>query len=260
MITNIKNLYLTRDLILSWTGRIIRIRYQQSILGWLWAIIQPVASVLIFSIIFTRFVPVNTGGTPYVIFSYVTMVPWTFFSSALSDMTDSLVINMSLVTKIYFPRETLPISAMLARLFDFGIAAVIQVFLMIYFRVQIYPLGLLYLPFILMIQIALALGLGLATAALNIFIRDIQPLVRLGIQLWFYACPIIYPISLVPQNLRPYYFLNPMAGLLQAYRDILIDGKLPGDYLLLSAWITVVIFLLGYWFFKKVEFQFADIV
>ena len=241
-------------------GRTIRGRYQQSLLGWLWAIVQPAASVAIFSIIFTQFVPVNTGGIPYPVFSYVAVVPWAFFASSLNDMTHSLVQNMSLVTKIYFPREALVMAAMLARLMDFGIAAVLLILLIVIFRVSVEPMGLLVLPLVLLLQIVLVSGLGLITSALNIFYRDVQPMLALVIQLWFYASPIIYPVTMVPERYRFLYYLNPMAAILESYRDILLRNSLPGYYLLTAGIFSFVVFILGYWFFKRVEYLFADIV
>lgn len=260
MLANVGQLIRSRDLVWSWTRRTIQSRYQQSVVGGLWMIIQPAAMVAIFTVIFTRFVPVNTGGSPYAVFSYVAVIPWAFFSTSLNDMATSMVVNMSLVTKIYFPREALSIAAMLARLLDFIVAAGLLVVLMLAYRVQVFPLGLLYIPVILLIQIALVLGLGLLMAALNVFYRDVQSLLGLLLQLWFYASPIIYPVSMVPSKLRPYYFFNPMAGILESYRAVLINQTLPGDYLLIAGLISFAVFLGGYWFFKRVEFQFADIV
>jgi lipopolysaccharide transport system permease protein len=260
MVTNIGQLVSARDLLWAWTSRTIRGRYQQSVLGGLWAVIQPAAAAAIFTLIFTQFVPVDTGDTPYIIFSYVAMVPWTLFSASLADMSASLVQNMSLVTKIYFPREAIPVATMLARLVDFIIAAALIVVLMIVYQVPLFPLGLLFLPVILIIQLALVIGLGLALAALNIFYRDVQPLLTLIIQIWFYASPIIYPVSMVPDRFRPFYFLNPMAGLLESYRAVLLYQELPGAYLLPAALVSFGVLLAGYWFFKRVEFLFADIV
>lgn len=260
MIANVSQLIRSKDLVWSWTSRTLQSRYQQSVVGGLWMIIQPAAMVFIFTIIFTRFVPVDTGGSPYAVFSYVAVIPWTFFSSSLNDMATSMVVNMSLVTKIYFPREALSIAAMLARLLDFGVAAGLLVVLMVFYRVQVFPLGLLYIPVILLIQVILILGLGLLMAALNVFYRDVQSLLGLVLQLWFYASPIIYPVSMVPSNIRPYYFFNPMAGILESYRAVLVNQTLPGDYLLVAGLVSLVIFIFGYWFFKRVEFQFADIV
>jgi lipopolysaccharide transport system permease protein len=263
MISSFRQLFIRRDLIWSWAYRIVRARYQQSLLGGLWAIIQPAATVLIFSVIFTVFVPVNTQGIPYMVFSYVAMVPWTLFSSSFSDMVESVVGNMTLVSKIYFPREILPISSMLARLVDFTIAFCVIIILIIFFQMKVFLLGWLLLPVILLIQILLALGLGFLGAALNVFYRDVRHLITLGLQLWFYASPIIYPISTVKDHLGAYYylyFLNPMAGVLEAYRSVILYQELPGAYIFLSSGVALLLFLIGYWFFKRVEFQFADVI
>jgi len=260
MISTMSDLFRARDLLWSWTIRTIRARYQQSILGGLWMIIQPVATVAIFTIIFTRFVPVDTGGIPYVVFSYVAVIPWTFLSSSLTDMATSLVQNLSLVTKIYFPREALPLAAMLARLLDFAIAAVVLVVLILIYQVPIFPIGWLYLPLILLIQIGLVLGVGLLLASLNVFFRDVQSFLTLGIQLWFYASPIIYPVDLVPSQWISLYYLNPMAGILEAYRAVLLYQKFPGESLIIAGLESLVLLILGYWFFKRVEYKFADII
>jgi lipopolysaccharide transport system permease protein len=263
MLSSVDQLISRRDLVWSWTYRIIRARYQQSILGGLWAIIQPAATVVMFSIIFTLFIPVDTQGIPYVVFSYVAMVPWTLFSTSFSDMVDSLVGNMNLVSKIYFPREILPMSAMFARLIDFLIAFCVVIILIIYYRMEVYLLAWLLLPVILLIQIILSLGLGLIGAALNVFYRDVKHLIALGLQIWFYASPIIYPVSTVKSHLGAYYylyFLNPMAGVLEAYRSILLYRELPGSYIFISTGVALLLFLVGYLFFKRVEFQFADVI
>jgi lipopolysaccharide transport system permease protein len=167
---------------------------------------------------------------------------------------------MNLITKIYFPREVLPVAAMLARLMDFGVAAGLLVCLMFVYQVKPVFINLLFLPVILIIQLLLIVGLGLVTSAANVFFRDVQSLMTLGLQIWFYASPIIYPSDLVPENLRSIYYLNPMTGILEAYRDVLLNGQLPGSYLVTSGIGSVVIFILGFWFFKRVEFQFADII
>jgi lipopolysaccharide transport system permease protein len=260
MLQNVQQFISSKELLWAWTSRTIRGRYQQSMLGWLWALIQPVATVAIFTLIFTRFVPVDTGDTPYILFSYVAVVPWTLLATSLTDMTQSLVQNMNLVTKIYFPREVLPVAAMLARLMDFGVAITLYILLILFYQVPISPIVLLYLPIILVTQLALIMGLGLAFAAMNVFYRDVQPLLTLGIQIWFYASPIIYPVSLVPEQLRPIYYLNPMTGLLEGYRSVLLYQQAPGPSLLVAAGVASLIFVAGYWFFKRVEFQFADIV
>jgi lipopolysaccharide transport system permease protein len=256
----LSTLYSNRELLTAWTMRTIRARYKQSILGGMWAILQPTATAIIFSIIFTRFVKIDTGNIPYIVFSYTAMAPWTLFTSSISDMTDSLVANMNLVGKIYFPREILPIAAVLARLLDFAISLVLMALFMLFYRVEVSPTLLLFFPVILATQLCLALGLGFIGAALNVFYRDVKHIIALGLQIWLYASPIIYPIEQVPEWLRPYYFLNPMAGIIVSYRDILLKQQAPGYYLGISAVIAAVALVVGYRFFKRVEFQFADVV
>jgi lipopolysaccharide transport system permease protein len=260
MISNIQKLYLKKDLVWVWSYRIIRGRYQQSVLGGLWAIIQPIATVVIFSIIFTFFVPVDTGGIPYVVFSFTAMVPWTLFSASVLDMIDSLVINMNLVSKVYFPREVFPISSLLARIVDFLIAFCLLILLIFIFQVPVNLPSWLFLPLIFLTEISLALGLGLIGSALYVFYRDIRQVFILGMQIWFYASPIIYPITSVPEKYRSIYFLNPMAGVIEAYRSVLLHQEMPGISFSISAGIAIVILLIGYWFFKRVEFNFADVI
>lgn len=253
-------LYRHRDLLFTWVYRIIRGRYQQSVLGGLWAIIVPVTTTIIFSVIFTFFIPINTGDIPYIVFSYVTMVPWTLFSASITDMVDSLTSNMNLVSKIYFPREILPIANLLARLVDLFIAYVLLAIMMWYFKIEVTFGGLLLLPVVLLIQILLTLGIGLMGGALNVFYRDIRHVFVLGLQLWFYASPIIYPVSAVPENLKIIYYLNPMVGVLNAYRSILLYQSYPDLSILYPAGIAIFVLVFGYWLFKRVEFQFADII
>lgn len=252
-------LYDRRDLLWAWTLRTVRARYQQSLLGGLWAILQPAATVAIFTVIFTYFIPVDTEGVPYAVFSYTAMVPWTLFSASVTDMADSLVANMSLVSKIYFPREVLPVAALLARLLDAAIAGSLLVLLMVLYR-QPFPMAWYVLPLVLAVQLAFTLGVGLACAAANVFYRDVRHLVALAMHLWLYATPIIYPASLVPESLRPYVYLNPMAGVIEAYRAVLLHQQMPGPYLLISAVEALVALVGGYWLFKHLEFQFADVI
>jgi lipopolysaccharide transport system permease protein len=249
-----------RDLLIAWTLRTIRARYQQSVLGGLWAIIQPLAMVIVFTVVFTLFIPVDTGGVPYIIFSYTAMVPWILFTTGTTDMVNSLVINMNLVSKIYFPREVLPLGALLARLLDFAIAGTLLIILMVIYRIPFLSIHLLFLPLLLATQLALSLGLGLAGAAMNVFYRDITHLYVLGLQIWLYATPIIYPVSVIPEKFQPFYFLNPMAGVIEGYRAVLLQQQPPEPYLWLSALIAAIVFMAGFWFFKRVEFQFADVV
>jgi lipopolysaccharide transport system permease protein len=248
------------DLLREWTVRTLRARYQQSMLGWLWAVVQPAAQALILAVVFTRVVPIDVGDVPYFLFAFVATAPWAFFASSLTDMTDSLVTNMSLVNKIYFPREVLPIASMVARLADLAVAAAFFGLAVLFYGAQL-PLGpLIALPVVVLVHIALTAGLGLAGAALNVFVRDVRPILALVLQLWFYASPVLYPVEKVP-GLRPYYDLNPMVGIIDGYRSILTAGALPdGRSFALAAGMSIGICVAGYGLFKAVEYRFADVV
>lgn len=254
------NIWTARELLWAWIMRTIRARYKQSILGGLWAVIQPAARAVVLTIIFTRFIQIDTGATPYIVFSYVAMVPWMFFSTALTDMVESLVHNMNLVTKIFFPREVLPVSALIARFLDFAIAAALLVILMVLYRLPVLTGYLLYLPLVLILQVALMLGLGLAGAAINVFYRDISHLYTFAIQILFYATPIIYPASRVPAEFRTIYFFNPMAAIIEAYRSILLYYRAPDQTLLTAIPIVFVVLIIGYWLFRRLETYFADVI
>jgi len=260
MVSHIKELVSYRELLWIWTVRTIKVKYKQSLLGVAWAILQPLSTTILFAVIFSRFVRVDTGGVPYPIFYYSALLPWTFLSTSISFAVPSMVSNMKLVTKIYFPREILPVAAVIASLVDFLFASIIFAGMMILYRMPVTP-GMLLLPLVIAIQILLTLGIVLAASAVNVFYRDVRFLVPLGVQLWLYLTPIIYPVSLVPEQWRMLYMLNPMAGLIDAYRRIVLQGQLPQwNYLGLAVLISILTFFAGYRYFKHVEWQFADII
>jgi lipopolysaccharide transport system permease protein len=248
------------DVTRAWTVRTLRARYQQAALGWLWAVIQPLATVAIFTVVFTRFVRVDTGDVPYVVFSYTAVAPWTLLASALPDMAGSLVANLNLVTKIYFPREALPLAAFAARAADFAVSAVLLLALLLVYGMTPSWLWLVYLPVVFVVQSVLIVGLGLGAAALNVRYRDVDPVLKLGIQVWFYASPVLYPVALVPQEWHWLYFANPMAGIIESYRDVLLSHRAPGWDLASAAILSLAAFAVGYGFFKRSEAQFADII
>jgi lipopolysaccharide transport system permease protein len=241
--------------------RNVQVRYKQSFLGAAWAILQPLSTTVLFTLVFSYFVRVETGGTPYPVFYYSALLPWTFFASSISFGTQSLVGNLNLVTKIYFPKEILPVSAVMASFVDFLVAAIIYVVMMIIYRVSVGP-SLVLLPVLLAVQILLTLGVVLLASALNVFYRDIRFVVPLGMQLWMYLTPVIYPIEQVPAQFRSLYMIvNPMAGLIDSYRRIVLTAEWPQNaYLLPSAAISIVLFVVAYLYFKKVEPVFADII
>ena len=260
MIAYLKELFLYRELLWRWVVRNVKVRYKQSLLGIAWAILQPLSATIIFAVVFSRFVRVPTDGIPYPIFYYSALLPWTFSSSSITFGVSCLVNNMGLVTKIYFPREILPIAAVIASFVDFLIAAVIYVGMMIFYQVPVGP-SWVWVPVLILIQIALTLGVVLFASALNVFYRDIRFVVPLGMQLWMYLTPIIYPLSMVPERFRALYMLNPMAGLIDSYRRIILQAQWPDSTnLLVAAVISVGIFFLAYLYFKRAEAAFADII
>jgi len=249
-----------RELILIWIYREIRSRYRQSALGLGWAIVQPLVQIVVISVIFGNIIRVPTGDTPYPVFAYVAILPWTFFSGAVSAAVPSLVNSMDLLTKIYFPREILPISAILARVFDLAIAGVIYIALITIYKIPLFA-TILYVPLIFLLQLIFIAGIGLLGAAISVFLRDISYAVPIGMQLWMYLTPVIYPIDLVPEQWRSIYMLNPMAVYIQSYRQVVLDGTPPQfEYLALAGAISIIIFIFGYYYFKRLEMAMTDII
>jgi len=260
MVSNFTSLVRSHDLLFTWTMREFKIRYSQSVLGVGWAILQPLALMVIFSVIFSVFMRVPTDGIPYPVFAYVALLPWTFFSNSLSFSIPSLVNQMGLVSKIYFPREILPLSTILVAFIDFLIASSIFVALMLFYHISIGP-AILLVPFVLLIQIVFTFGISLFGAAINVFYRDIRFVIPLALQIMMYMSPIIYPTSIIPQKFLPFYFLNPMAIIIDSYRQIILYNQLPNwPYLLVATVISILILLLAYRYFKKAEREFADLI
>jgi lipopolysaccharide transport system permease protein len=245
-----------------WAFREIRVRYKQSLLGAAWAVLQPLALMLMFTFVFSQIARIETDQ-PYPIFSYTAVLPWTLFATSISFGVNSLINNMNLVTKTYFPREVLPLGVIGAALFDFVIASSIFVFLMIYYEVPL-TIHFLWIPVLLIIQIFLMLGVILIGSALTVFYRDVRFIVPLGLQLWMYATPIIYPIKLVEENmpqLRTVYALNPMVGIVESYRDVILEGVPPNfTDLGIAAAVSVVLFIVAYIVFKRLEVLFNDLI
>lgn len=249
-----------RNLLWLWTLREIKVRYKQSILGGAWAILQPLLLTLMFTLIFSYFVKLPSDGVPYPIFIYTAMLPWTFLSTSVGFGIPSLVTNLNLITKVFFPREVLPLASIAAALFDFLIASSIFILLLIYYRMPI-TLEYLWLPAIMLVQIVLTLGVVFIGSALNVFFRDLRFVVPLLLQLWMYASPVVYPISAVPEEILPLYMLNPMAGIIDSYRRILLHGQPPHlPYLGFATLLSLIIGLLGYHYFKREEWKFADLI
>jgi lipopolysaccharide transport system permease protein len=243
-----------------WVGREVRVRYKQSLLGVAWAIVQPLFLMLMFTLVFSALVHVPTGGIPYPLFSYAAVLPWVFFASSVNFGTPSLLANMSLVTKAHFPREILPIGAVGASLLDYLVASVLFVVLMAAYAVPL-TWTMIWFPFLIVLQIILTLAITLLGASLTVFYHDVRFVVPLALQLWFYATPIIYPLSLVPEKLRPFYMLNPMVTIIDSYRRVLLMGT-PPDLIALAgvSALAVVLLIVAYSVFKRLETSFADVI
>ena len=260
LVGHLRKLYDYRELARSLTLKEVRVRYKQSVLGAGWAVLQPFALMVIFTAVFSRFLHVKSEGVPYPVFSYVALVPWTFFSSAVGQGVPSIVSNMGLVTKIYFPREIFPLATIGACFVDFSIAATIVAALIIWYKVGI-TWTVLLVPLLVLLQAIVAVGVVLIASAINVFFRDIRFVVPLATQMWMYVSPVVYPLSDVPARFRPYYMLNPMAGILDGYRRVVLHGQTPDwGALGITAAVSLALLVGGYAFFKRVEMKFADII
>jgi len=260
LLDHVRALYRFRELLWIWAGREIKVRYKQSVLGAAWAVLQPLVLMIVFTVVFSYIARVPTGGVPYPIFSYTALLPWTFLATSISFAAPSLVTNMNLVTKVYFPREILPIGSLIAAFVDFLVASVVFLALMLFYRIPLrWTMG--WIPVLLLVQIVLTLGVILLLSALCVRFRDIRFVVPLGVQIWMYASPIIYPSSLVPERFRAAYALNPMVGLIDAYRAAILTGEAPDAWpLAVSAAVALTLLLAGFAYFKRSEATFADII
>jgi lipopolysaccharide transport system permease protein len=260
MLTHLGELVGARELFCTWARREFRVRYSQSLLGAAWAVLQPLALMVVYSIIFSVFIRVPTDGVPYPVFAYAALLPWTFFANSLTFAIPSLVNNMNLVSKIYFPREILPLASIVVCFIDFLIATSIFVVMMIVYRVAVSPM-LLLVPLVLLIQIILTFGLSLVASAVVVFYRDVRFVVPLALQVWMYLSPVIYPVSQIPERYRALYLLNPMAVLVDSYRRIALFQQAPDwPRLGLAAAISVALTILAYGYFKRAENTFADLI
>lgn len=256
---DLKELWAYRELLSVLTVRDIKVRYKQTVLGFAWAIIQPVMMMAVFSIFFGRLAQIPSDGYPYPIFVYAALLPWTFFANAITSSAGSLVGSTNLVSKVYFPRLIIPLSSVGSGLVDFAVAAVILLLLMAYYGVS-WTVNLLMAPVLLAALVLTALGVGTFLAALNVAYRDFRYVVPFLVQFWLFATPVAYPASLVPERWQWALYLNPMAGVIEGFRSTFLGRSFDVVGLLISLGIAIVLFAASILYFEKVERRFADII
>ena len=248
-----------KDLFYFLVWRDIKVLYKQTILGFAWAIIRPFFSMIVFSIVFGQLAQVPSDGLPYPIFAYTALIPWTYFSTAMSSSTQSLISNASMLSKVYFPRLVIPMTPVLAKLVDFGIAFLLLGLMMIWYGIA--PTwNVFFLPLLILLMILTAAGMGMWLSALAIQYRDVRFAIQFMAQLLMYAAPVVWPVSLIPQPYRLLYGLYPMAGVIEGFRSALLGTTpMPWDLILIGGASAIIIALSGALYFRRLERIFADV-
>ena len=259
-IVNFSDLWHYRELFFFLVWRDIKVRYKQTFLGATWAILQPILTMIIFSVIFGKLAGLPSDGVPYPIFTFAALLPWQLFSFALTNSSNSLVNEKNLITKVYFPRIIIPASSIVADLLDFMIALVIFLILMVFYKITI-TWRLLLIPAFVLIAVLTALSVGLWLTTLNVKYRDIRYVIPFLTQVWLYATPIAYSSSLIPEKWMWLYSLNPMVGVVDGFRWMMIGQKAQFPaYFFISLIVVVILLVTGFLYFKKTEDTFADVI
>ena len=263
---HVAGLWHYRDLLLTLTAHRVKVRYKQSALGMSWAVLQPLALMLIYTVIFSHIARMPSDGAPYAVFAYTALLPWTTFSTALGNATNGVVGHAGLITKVYFPREILPLSYIIAALVDFVIAAVVLAGLLVYYRIPLTANALYMFPIVLTMMV-FSLAVSLFLSALQVRFRDVGVGLPLLIQVWMFATPVIYPLSAVmesdrlPDTAKLVYSLNPMVGIVENFRRVILHGTSPDwDSFALAAGVSLVLLPLTYAYFKRTEATMADFI
>jgi lipopolysaccharide transport system permease protein len=256
---NLGEIWNFRELLYFLTLRDVKVRYKQTLMGLAWVIIQPLATMLIFTLVFNRFVRLDTGAMPYPLFALSGLLLWLFFANAVTNSTNSLISNANLITKVYFPRMFIPAASVGAGLVDLAVAFVLLLALGLYYGVD-QTWQLLFLPLFILLMTFLALGVGLLSAALTVKYRDLRHALPFIIQLWMFASPIIYPASVVPQRWKWLLTINPVAGIIAGFRAALTGLPFEWMHLAVSTTITLIVLACSVYIFRSVEDTFADVV
>ena len=256
----LRELWEYRELLYFLTWRDVKVRYKQTALGAAWAIIQPFFMMVVFSLFFGKLAGIPSDGIPYPVFAFCGLLPWQLFAHSLTESSNSLVGNQHLITKVYFPRLVVPIAAVLGGIIDFAIAFVILLVMMLYFGI-VPGWAIVTLPAFIVLAIMTALAVGLWLSALNVQYRDVRYTINFLVQFWLFATPVAYPSSLIPEQWRWLYGLNPMAGVVEGFRWALL-GKTdpPGALLAVSIAVVVLLLIGGLYYFRRMEQEFADVV
>lgn len=256
----LREVWAYRELLYFLTWRDVQVRYRQTALGIAWAVLQPLLTMAIFSIVFGRLANLPSEGIPYPVFCFAALLPWQLFSGALTRAGTSLVGSSNLLTKVYFPRLIIPVSAVAAGLVDFGIAFVVLIVLTVFYGVTP-TLAILWIPLLVLFALVAALSVGLWLSALNVKYRDVQHLIPFLVMAWMYASPVAYSANLIPGGKwRLLYSLNPMVGVIQGFRWVFVGGDPPGQAIFVSAAVVMLLLLGGLYYFRRMERVFADIV
>jgi len=256
---NWRELWQYKDLFWFLIWRDIKTRYAQSVLGVGWAIIQPVFSMIVFTIVFGNLAQVNSEGVPYAIFSYTALVPWTYFSTSLTSASGSLISAKNMLTKVYFPRLVIPISPVLATLIDFAVSFLILIGMMFWFGITP-TISVLLIPLFVLLMMLTAAGVGMWLTALAIQYRDIRYGLNFFVRLLMYGSPVIYATSSIPKEYHYYYALNPMVGVIEGFRAVLLNTReVPWDLLGIGTGMAILFFITGALYFRKMENVFADV-
>jgi len=257
----LRELWEYRELLYFLTWRDVKVRYKQTVLGAAWAIIQPLMTMVVFSLFFGNLAKIPSDGIPYPIFSYAALVPWTFFANGMGQSSNSLVGAANLIKKIYFPRLVIPISSVISGVVDFALAFVVLLGMMLAYGI-VPTLNVVFLPFLLLLAFVTALGVGMWLSAMNVQFRDVRYIIPFLTQFWMFATPIAYPSSLIENDLlRTLYGLNPMTGVVEGFRWALLDtDTAPGPILLVSTLAAIGLLVSGAYYFRRMEKTFADVV
>jgi len=257
---NFRELWEYRELLYFLTWRDIKIRYKQTVLGAAWAIIQPVFMMIVFSLFFGKLAKIPSDGIHYPVFAFCALLPWQLFAHAVSESSNSVVGNQHLITKVYFPRLVIPIASVLTGFIDFLVSLVVLIGMILWFGL-VPGWRIIALPGFILLAICTALAVGLWLSALSVQYRDVRYLIGFLVQFWLFATPVAYPSSIIPQQWRAVYALNPMAGVVEGFRWALLGrSSALGSMLWVSASVVLVTLLGGFYYFRRMEQEFADIV